>query len=149
MKKDFLSQFIARAAESNAQKREEETRKNFFKEIGRKGGLKRKNAQICTHVISVRFTDYEFHKIQRLAKRHQLSVSKYMRMVVTEKELKVNEFKTDEVLLSYGNHFIRIKNLLRNREWSQMANKQELIHEIDLVLRLMKNYLYEKNTKNE
>ena len=36
-------------------------------------------------------------------------------MVLTEKELKINEFKTDEVLLRYGNHFIRITNLSEQR----------------------------------
>jgi hypothetical protein len=38
-------------------------------------------------------------------------------MILTEKELKINEFKTEEVLLQYGNHFIRIKNLLRHRDF--------------------------------
>ena len=49
------------------------------------------------------------------------------------KRIKINEFKTEEVLLQYGNHFIRIKNLLRHRAFSEFENKKQILHEIENV----------------
>lgn len=63
--------------------------------------------------------------------------------------MKVNEFKTDEVLLSYGNNFNRIKNLLRNREFSSLENKAEIMREIEGVTKLIYNYLYQNRTRDE
>lgn len=63
--------------------------------------------------------------------------------------MKVNEFKTDEVLLSYGNNFNRIKNLLRNREFSSLENKAEIMREIEGVTKLIYNYLYQNRIRDE
>ena len=68
-------------------------------------------------------------------------------MILTEKELKINEFKTEEVLLQYGNHFIRIKNLLRHKTFSEFENKKQILHEIENVTKLIYQYLYEKQNK--
>ena len=83
------------------------------------------------------------------AEKLNLKISKYVRLVLTEKELKVNEFKTDEVLLSYGNNFNRIKNLLRNREFSSLENKAEIMREIEGVTKLIYNYLYQNRVRDE
>ena len=124
MKNDFLKQFVRQISEQQIAKVAEEKRKNRFREIGREGGLKKKTANHFSKVVSVRFTEKEFEKIQKEAEKYNLKISKYLRLISTEKELKVNEFKTDEVLLNYGNKFIRISNLLRNREWSEFENKK-------------------------
>ncbi len=67
-----------------------------------------------------------------------------MRLLFTEKEIRINEFKTDEILLNYGNYFIRIKNLLRHREFSKLENSREILSEIEKVTNLIYDYLYNK-----
>ena len=149
MKNDFLKQFVRQISEKQIAKVAEEKRRNRFREIGRKGGLKKKTANHFSKVVSVRFTEKEFEKIQKEAEKYNLKISNYLRLISTEKELKVNEFKTDEVLLNYGNNFIRISNLLRNRQWSEFENKKEILEEIQTVTKLMREYLYQKIIENE
>ena len=149
MKNDFLKQFVRQVSEQQIAKVAEEKRRNRFREIGREGGLKKKTANHFSKVVSVRFTEKEFEKIQKEAEKYNLKISKYLRLISTEKELKVNEFKTDEVLLNYGNNFIRISNLLRNRQWSEFENKKEILEEIQTVTKLIREYLYQKIIENE
>lgn len=144
MKNDFLQQFVRQVSEQQKERIAEEKRKQHFREIGRKGGLKKKTFNQFSKVLSVRLTEKEFQKIQKEAETHSLKISKYLRLVLTEKELKVNEFKTDAVLLNYGNNFIRITNLLRNREWSELESKKQILEEIETVTQLLKTYLYQK-----
>ncbi|WP_051259695.1 hypothetical protein [Epilithonimonas tenax] len=68
---------------------------------------------------------------------------------MTEKELKVNEFKTDETLLQFANHFKKITSLLRNREWTVFENKKEILVKIETTVDLIHQYLYTKIQKNE
>ena len=112
-------------------------------------GLKKKTSQQFSKVISVRLTEKEFDEIEKQASKYHLKISKYARMILTEKELKINEFKTEEVLLQYGNHFIRIKNLLRHRAFSEFENKKQILHEIENVTKLIYQYLYEKQNKQK
>lgn len=65
MKNDFLKQFVRQVSEKQIAKVAEEKRRNRFREIGRKGGLKKKTANQFSKVVSVRFTEKEFEKIQR------------------------------------------------------------------------------------
>ena len=97
----------------------------------------------------MRFTEREFEEIQKLSKKHSLKISEYIRLVLTEKELKINEFRTDETLLSYANNFTHIKNLLRHREWNVFENKKIILQEIEKVTELMRRYLIEKLNENE
>ena len=122
MKQDFLTNFITKAKEEQERVYALEKRKNHFKTIGRKGGLAKKQSAKYSKIISTK---------------------------VTEKELKINEFKTDEVLLRYGNHFIRITNLLRNREWNEFENKKQILEEIQTATKLIREYLYQKIIENE
>lgn len=147
MKQDFLKEFVTQIFEHQEQKNAEEKRKNHFRDIGRKGGLARKNTPLFSKLISVRLTPKEYQKVNENAQRLNLKLSKYIRLLLTEKELKINEFKTDEVLLSYGTHFVRIKNLLRNREFSKLESKQEILKEIEIVTKLIYRYLYERGQK--
>lgn len=149
MKNDFLKQFVRQISEQQIATVAEEKRRNRFREIGREGGLKKKTANHFSKVVSVRFTEKEFEKIQKEAEKYNLKISKYLRLISTEKELKVNEFKTDEVLLNYGNNFIRISNLLKNRQWSEFENKKEILEEIQTVTKLIREYLYQKIIENE
>jgi predicted DNA binding CopG/RHH family protein len=111
--------------------------------------FKKKTSQQFSKVISVRLTEKEFDEIEKQASKYHLKISKYVRMILTEKELKINEFKTEEVLLQYGNHFIRIKNLLRHRAFSEFENKKQILHEIENVTKLIYQYLYEKQNKQK
>ncbi|AQX00482.1 plasmid mobilization protein [Elizabethkingia anophelis] len=147
MEKDFLKDFVFQISKQQEQKDAEEKRKKYFQNIGRKGGLKKKTSQQFSKVVSVRLTEKEFEEIEKQASKYNLKISKYLRLLLTEKELKINEFKTDEVLLEYGNHFIRIKNLLRLREFSEFENKKQILHEIEAVTNLIYQYLYEKQNK--
>ena len=149
MEQDFLTNFITKIQEEQKEKNAEEKRKNYFKTIGKKGGLAKKKSALFSKTISAKLTEKEFEILRIKAEKLNLKISKYVRLVLTEKELKVNEFKTDEVLLSYGNNFNRIKNLLRNREFSSLENKAEIMGEIEGVTKLIYNYLYQNRIRDE
>ena len=149
MEKNFLEEFVKKAVEENEKKEDGEKRKKHFQEIGRKGGLKKKTSQQFSKVISVRLTEKEFDEIEKQASKYHLKISKYVRMILTEKELKINEFKTDETLLQFGNNFKKITNLLRNREWTVFENKKEILAKIEITVDLIHHYLYSKIQKNE
>ena len=149
MENDFLKDFILQISKQQEQKDADERRKKHFQSIGRKGGLKKKTSQQFSKVVSVRFTEKEFEEIEKQASKYNLKISKYLRLLLTEKELRINEFKTDEVLLQYGNHFVRIRNLLRHREFSEFENKKEILREIENVTQLIYQYLYEKQNTQQ
>ena len=149
MKADNLKNFIDKMAQENERKMNAEKRKKHFQEIGRKGGLRKKSEQQLSKVISFRLTDLEYEDSQKKAKEFNLKLSAYSRMVHLQKELKVNEFTTDKTLLNYGNNFVRITNLLRNREWNMFQNKKQILMEIQEVTYLIRQFLYSKmNDKN-
>ena len=141
MKIDSLQDFILKISKQQEKKIADEKRKKYFQSIGRKGGLKKKNNSQLGKIISFRLTDFEYEESLNKAQKFNLKLSAYARMVHLEKELKIKEFETEKVLLEYGNNFIRIKNLLRHREWNVFKNKSEIIKEIELVLQLMREYL--------
>ncbi|WP_333596781.1 plasmid mobilization protein [Chryseobacterium flavum] len=149
MENDFLKTFVQQISKVEEQKNAEQKKKKYFQKLGRKGGLKKKTSEQFSKVISVRFTEKEFEEIRKESEKFKLTFSKYLRLIFTEKELKINEFKTDEILLKYGDNFIKIRNLFRNKEWTAFENKKEILIEIELVLGLIKNYLYQKNNRNE
>ena len=150
MENNQLRQFAEQIFNEQEKKIAQEKRRNYFKEIGRKGGLKKKTSNLFTRVVSTRITEKEYEEIEKIAKRFKLSVSKYFRFLITEKELRINEFKEDETLLSYGNNFIRIKNLLRHREFSQLDHTKVILREVEIVTKLIYEYLYNKmNTRTE
>ena len=144
MKTDNLKIFIDKMAQENAQKINAEKRKKHFQEIGRKGGLKKKIETQLSKVISFRLSVLEYEDSLKKAQKFNLKLSAYSRMIHLEKELKVNEFETDKTLLNYGNNFVRIRNLLRNREWNMFQNKKQILMEIQEVLDLIRQYLYSK-----
>ena len=149
MEQDFLTNFITKIQQEQEQKDAEEKRKNYFKTIGKKGGLAKKKSALFSKTISAKLTEKEFENLRKKAEKLNLKISKYVRLILTERELKINEFKTDEVLLSYGNNFNRIRNLLRNREFSSLENKAEIMREIEEVTKLIYNYLYQNRTRDE
>ena len=129
-----------------------EKRKKHFQNIGRKGGLKKKNNSQLDKIISFRLSVFEYQNELKKAEKVGLKLSTFARMVYQQKELKIKEFETEKLLYTYGNNFIRIKNLLRHREWNVFKNKSEIIKEIELVLQLMREYLelrIEKIKNNE
>ncbi|MDY6026172.1 plasmid mobilization protein [Bergeyella zoohelcum] len=149
MKPDFLTQFITKIQEEQEQKNAEQKRKNHFRTIGRKGGLAKKKSAVFSKTISAKLTEKEFQTIREKAEKLNLKISKYVRLILTEKELKINEYKIDETLLSYGMHFNRISNLLRNREFSSLENKDEILQEIRNTTNLIYNYLYQNKIRDE
>ena len=144
MEKDFLEEFVNQATQENEAKIAQEKRKKYFRELGKKGGLKTKTSLQFSKVISVRVTEKEFEEIEKKASEYHLKISKYVRLILTEKEIKINEFKTDEILLQFGNNFKKITNLLRNREWTVFENKKEILAKIENVVDLIHQYLYSK-----
>ncbi|WP_126652442.1 plasmid mobilization protein [Chryseobacterium aureum] len=147
MEKDFLKEFIIEIANENEKKIAQEKKKKYFQELGKKGGLKKKNSLHLSKVISFRVTELEYEENIKNAIKYNIKLSTYARMVYMEKELKINEFQTDEILLQYGTYFKKITNLLRNREWNLFENKKEILQEIEIIIDLIKQYLYSK--KNE
>jgi len=132
MEKDPWEDFILEITKQQEQKSALEKRKKYFQTIGRKGGLKKK------------LTEKEFLVIEKKAALYNLKISKYVRLVLTETELKIKEFATDKLLLEYGNNFIRIKNLLRHREFSKLDHTKVVLRKIEEVTDLIYRYLYEK-----
>lgn len=149
MKNDSLQDFILKISEQQEKKIADEKRKKYFQTIGRKGGLKKKTASQFTRTLSTRLTENEFEEIEKNATRYNLTISKYARLILTETELKINEFATDKLLLEYGNHFIRIKNLLRHREFSKLDSTKVVLRKVEEVTDLIYRYLYERmNNQN-
>ena len=149
MENDFLQEFINQATKENEAKIAQEKRKKYFQELGRKGGLKTKENKKLDKVISIRMTNAEYELLIQKQEKYPLKLSTYIRNVLFEKELKINEFKTDEILLQFGNNFKKITNLLRNREWTVFENKKEILVKIENVVDLIHQYLYSKTQKNE
>lgn len=149
MENDFLQEFINQATKENEAKIAQEKRKKHFQELGRKGGLKTKENKKLDKVISIRMTNAEYELLIQKQEKYPLKLSTYIRNVLFEKELKINEFKTDENLLQFGTHFKKITNLLRNREWNVFENKKEILVKIENVVDLIHQYLYSKTQKNE
>ena len=149
MEQDFLTNFITKIQQEQEQKDAEQKRKNYFRTIGKKGGLAKKKSALFSKTISAKLTEKEFKILRTKAEKLNLKISKYVRLILMERELKINEFKTDEVLLSYGNNFNRIKNLLRNRDFSSLDNKGEIMREIEEVTKLIYNYLYQNRIRDE
>lgn len=149
MEKDFLQEFIYEATKENEAKIAQEKRKKYFQELGRKGGLKTKENKKLDKVISIRMTSSEYKILIQKQEKYPLKLSTYIRNVLLEKELKVNEFQTDEVLLQYGNHFKKITNLLKNREWNVFENQKEILLRIENLIESIHQYLYSKMQKNE
>ncbi len=94
-------------------------------------------------------TNSEYELLIQKQEKYPLKLSTYIRNVLFEKELKINEFKTDEILLQFGNNFKKITNLLRNREWNVFENKKEILVKIETTVDLIHQYLYSKIQKNE
>jgi len=149
MQNDFLQEFISQASKENEAKIAQEKRKKHFQELGRKGGLKTKENKKLDKVISIRMTHSEYEILIQKQEKYPLKLSTYIRNILFEKELKINEFQTDEVLLEYGTHFKKISNLLRNREWNVFENKKEIVIRIEKLIELIHQYLYSKTQKNE
>ena len=145
---DSLKNIITKSAEQKMQKVAAEKRKKYFQDLGRKGGLKKKSNLQLTKIISFRLTDLEYEESQIKSQKYNLKLSAYARMVHLQKELKIKEYDTDKILLKYGNNFIRIKNLLRHREWNVFQNKSKILKEIEEVLDLIRTYLYSKKTQD-
>ena len=149
MKIDSLQDFILKISKQQEKKIADEKRKKYFQSIGRKGGLKKKTANQFTRTLSTRLTENEFEEIGKKAQNYNHTLSKYSRLVLTEQELKINEFTTDKLLLEYGNHFIRIKNLLRHREFSKLDSTKVVLRKVEEVTDLIYRYLYERmNTQD-
>ena len=149
MKIDSLQDFILKISKQQEKKIADEKRKKHFQSIGRKGGLKKKTANQLTRTISTRLTEKEFEEIGKKAAQYNLRISKYARLILTETELKINEFATDKLLLEYGNHFIRIKNLLRHREFSKLDSTKVVLRKVEEITDLIYRYLYERmNTQD-
>ena len=149
---DFLKNIITESTEQKMQKVIAEKRKKYFQDLGRKGGLKKKSNLQLTKIISFRLTDLEYEESQKESQKYNLKLSAYARLIHLQKELKINEFKIDEILLQYGNNSKRITNLLRHREWNVFENKKEILTKIETTNDLMYQYLYSKinqNTKDE
>lgn len=148
MKNDFLKEFIQQATKENEAKIAEEKRKKHFRELGRKGGLKTKENKKLDKVISIRMTNSEYKTLIQRQEKYPLKLSAYIRNILFERELKINEFQTDEVLLNYGTYFKKITNLLRNREWNVFDNKKEILDKIEETVELIHQYLYSKINHN-
>lgn len=150
MENDQLRQFVQQISREQEKKIAQEKRRNYFKEIGRKGGLKKKISNQFTRVVSTRLTQKEFDEAIQEAKRYNLKFSKYTRIKITNGELRINEFKEHETLLDYGNNFIRIKNMFRRSEFSQLDHTKVILREVEIVTKLIHDYLYNKmNARTE
>ena len=93
MKEDFFKKFVQRATEENEQKLTAEKRKNHFKDLGRRGGLKKKSDPQLTRIISFRMTESEYQVEFEKAEKVKLKLSTFARMVYQGKVLKMTNLK--------------------------------------------------------
>ena len=70
MENDQIKQFVQQISREQEKKIAQEKRRNYFKEIGRKGGLKKKTSNQFTKVVSTRLTQKEFEEVEQKAKRY-------------------------------------------------------------------------------
>lgn len=77
MEQDFLTNFITKIQEEQKEKNAEEKRKNYFKTIGKKGGLAKKKSALFSKTISAKLTQREFEAIKEKAKNR---TSKFLNM---------------------------------------------------------------------
>ena len=66
MENDQLRQFIQQISREQEKKIAQEKRRNYFKEIGRKGGMKKKTSNLFTRVVSTRITEKEYEEIEAM-----------------------------------------------------------------------------------
>ena len=144
MENDQIKQFVQQISKEQEKRIAQEKRRNYFKEIGRKGGLKKKTSTQFTKVVSTRLTQKEFDEASQVAQRYNIKFSKYTRLKITDGQLRINEFKEHETLLDYGNNFIRIKNMFRRSEFSQLDHTKVILREVEIVTKLIYDYLYNK-----
>lgn len=101
-------------------------------------------------MVSTRLTQKEFEEAIQEAKRYNLKFKKYTRLKITNGELRIKEFIDDKTLLDYGNNFIRIKNMFRRSEFSQLDHPKVILSKVEEVTKLIYDYLYNKmNSRTE
>lgn len=148
MEEDFLSAFVQQIAEQTEVQNKIKSRSEYFRKIGKKGGeARRKSAKFLKRKITIRFTENEVAGLQKEADKVGLNLSSYLRHLITQNEIKINEFKTDEVLLSYANNFAKISNLIRHRGFTEFESKKLILKEIEELLKLMRNYFIKKENE--
>ena len=110
--------------------------------------MKKKTEPQLSKVISFRLSVLEYEDSIKKAQKFNLKLSAFSRMIHLGKELKINEFKIDEILLQYLNNSKKITNLMRHREWNMFENKKEILIKIETTNDLMYQYLYSKVNQN-
>ena len=93
MREDFFKKFVQKATQENEQKLNAEKRKNHFKDLGRRGGLKKKSDPQLTRIISFRMTESEYQIELKKAEKVKLKLSTFARMVYQGKVLKMTNLK--------------------------------------------------------
>lgn len=141
---DFIDDFFNEIEEENKQFEEAEKRKNFFKNIGKLGGRKTKSGKVFDKIIVVRFNSSDVEILRSKAKKSKISLSKYIRLASLEKELKINEFLLDSQLIYFGNSFKRLSNFIKNSGFSELENRQKLLNDVELLVREIREYLYNR-----
>lgn len=146
-----LEELAKRIFEKDKEISSEHERKKHFRKIGRIGGLKnRKSGLVKEKYLKVRMTENELENLQQKAKENDLNLSEYSRLILFNRELKINEFKTKKILLEIVRNFKWITNLLRQKEWNQFENKTKILAEIELTISMTRDFLTSKNElKNE
>jgi hypothetical protein len=148
MENDFLKSFVLKVSREQEQKKRRKKGNNTSVNSEKRRAEKEKCEPSFTSCFRAIYRK-EFKFLEDEANKYSLKISTLLRMVATKEELKVKEFETDKILLEYGNNFIRITNLLRNSEWSAFENKKNILLEIETVLTLIKQYLYQKIHERE
>ena len=82
MEQDFLTNFITKIQEEQKEKNAEEKRKNYFKTIGKKGGLAKKKSALFSKTISTKqFLKNLLKENLKLSKKKQKNrTSKFLNM---------------------------------------------------------------------
>lgn len=146
MENKIIKDFLNKIQEEKKKKTEQNKRRNYFREIGRKGGLSGTKNEKKNRRITIRFTQREFQKIESKAIKSQLNISEYVRLIILEKKLIIEPYKEDEILRRFGTNFIRISNLLKNKEWNVFSNKKEIMELIQSTTKGIHEHLILKNS---
>lgn len=150
---DFLEDLLNNIEKEEKAEKDAEKKRLHFSKIGQIGGKnfsKSINGKLSKMVV-VRFKKSDYGLVNSKAKNLNLSVSEYIRLVATEKELTINEFLLDDQLIYFGNSFKRISNIIKNSAFSENEKRQELIDDVANIVREIREYLYNRliNKENE
>ena len=142
MENDFLKSFVLKVSREQEQKKETENRKQYFRELGKKGGLKKKSANQLLRVVSVRFTEKEYIQLKSKCDAAGMKMEPFLRALVSGCTLRERPPDSYKALASQVaaignnlNQLTRLANSTGKIENAQIAEANRMMQRIWQLMR--------------